>query len=389
MARLVRVVAWLAHGVALAMTAVLCVLLVPLVVVALLAASAQQALAPAVWKDALASRGIYERLPAIVAAQQTRQLELAKAYLANEGEPSAPGGAPPAFRDLTAGQLEAIVREVLPPAWLRAQTERALDQLLADPAPTGPVLISLVELKADLASGSATRAYVALVRAQRPCTAEEAVAWGAKVELPTCRPPEDVLERSVPAIEAALAAVARDLPDQVDVRQALMSEEEREAARAAATAGEQAAAPPGGSGLDQARGNLRLATVLPFAVAALVVLLAVRSRRALLGWLGAPAVFGGLIALALAIEAVPLVDRGAALLAAKVPAAFSPILVASGLDVARAVVERVATSLAIEAGAVAFAGVAMLLIAAVASRRPARVPATTPVSLPAPVSTRA
>ncbi len=373
-------IGWIAHGVALILAAALCVLLVPLVVLSIVALSTQQLLAPQVWKDVLASRGVYERLPTIAAVQMTHQLSLSRAQREAAGEPPDPGGAPPAFRDLTAAQFEAILREVLPPQWLRSQTERVLDVVLGDPPPSGPIVISLVELKTHLASGAAARAYITLTKAQRPCAAEEILAWAKKLDLPGCRPPDEVLDLATPAITDALAGVMRGLPDQADLRQALAGGEDEEAR------GESPAPDQGSGGFDMVRTKevLRTALALPLLPALLLVALAVRSRRALLGWLGTPLVFGGLVTLALGLDAVPLADRGIALMTGKTPAAFSAEIVAVGLDVVRGIVERLAASLAITGVVVTAAGIAMLAIAPLGSRRPpaapaASAPAATPI----------
>lgn len=370
---------WIAHGVALAATAILCIVLVPVVVLSVGAVAAQQLLTPAPWKDALAAEGVYERLPAVVAVQMAHQLRLTRERLAASGEAPGPEGAPPSFRDLDAAQLGAIFREILPPDWLRAQTERALDAVLADPPPSGPILISLVDLKAHLASGAATRAYLELVKAQPPCAAQDLAAWTAKVSLPSCRPADDVLAQATPAIAAALAGVARGLPDQADLAGAFAADADR---------GEAAPSPspspaPAENGLQRARGALRIVMLAPLLPIALIALLSVRSRRAFLGWIGTPLLFGGLLALALGLETVALVDGTMARLRAGIPGAFAAQTVDVLVGVAHGIAGRLAGSVTLTAGAVAAAGAAMLLIAPLASRRgapragalPARAPA--------------
>lgn len=341
--------AWAAHALAVLLALLLALVAVPLAAGAMVFAVAQQLTGPAIYKEAFAAQRLYERLPELAAAQVSAQLS----YVPKDQEPqagNAEGGAPAAFRSLGPAEWEVIVREVVPPDWLRAQTERALDQLLADPPPTGPVLVSIAELKAHVIDGAGVRAYLTLARAQPACSAAEIAAWAAGTgQLPRCRPPEDVLTAATPALQEGLVKVLGDLPDEVDLR---------------GTTGPAPENGESGGGLDLAklRTIVRIGILAPLVPAVLIVLLVVRSRRGL-RWLGMPLLLSALLALGLSVVAVPGVDQLVTREVAKAPAYWSPVLLGAVHDLALEVIGALALRLALLSILVGASATAVLIFA--------------------------
>ena len=350
---MIRAVGAVAHAIALVLAIPIAAAIVPLGVTAILFASGEQLLSPAVYKNALAAQRVYERLPRLAAAQLATQI----AYRPQEPAAAAEEGTPYAFRTLTAEDWERILAAVLPSTWLQAQTERALDLILADPTPSGPLLISLSELKAQLVDGRGLAAYLTLVRAQPACAEAELGAWRTgPTSLPRCRPPDAVLEALTPALAAELASVVQGLPDELDLRGAL-----------GGSAGE------AGDGFDIAGARLvaRLGTLLPLLPAALMAILVVRSPRGLARWVGIPLLVAAAASLSLSAVLVPVADGQVARALAQAPAYWSGELLAAARDLAHELAALLAARLALLSAIVLVVVSAPMLVVA---RRASGVP---------------
>lgn len=162
----------------------------------------QQLLSPAPYKRALARQHIYERLPALVAADLAVSVEEAS-------EEALP------FKFASRQDFERILSDLLPPEWLRAQAEGVVDQVFAhlrSDDEQASIVISLAEVKERISGPQGTDAILRLIRSWPPCTAEEALVWRTLAatgnlpeEVPTCRPPEEMMDE----ISSAIPQIAR------------------------------------------------------------------------------------------------------------------------------------------------------------------------------------
>jgi hypothetical protein len=325
---------------------------------------------PDVYKRALDQQNIYDRLPTIAAEQLYTQMHYAGPPLEEEGEaqasPPEPGsGPPPTFENLTQADWEQFLSALLPPDWLKAQTESALDQafaILDSTEPTPTVAISLVEWKAHITGEAGVNAFVQLARAQPPCGQDELKQWVAEgvSELPTCKPPDDVLTAATPQIQTMLNEVVADLPDEADLSQAFKGEGEEESGETP---------PPDSGGAAQGplpflrtiRLGARLSPLLPLTLLALVALFAVRSWSGLRRWWGIPLLLAGLIGAALAAAFLPAMKFGyVTFVAGRLPPYLSDGFVQAGLDVAWQIAGTLAGWVGGEAALIGLIGLTML-----------------------------
>ncbi|MBF8284450.1 MAG: hypothetical protein HW378_3365 [Anaerolineales bacterium] len=325
---------------------------------------------PGVYRRALDQQGIYDRLPAIAAEQLYTQAHYAGPPLEEGGEaeasPPEPGSGPPStFENLTQAGWEQFLSTLLPPEWLKAQTESALDQTFAildstEPAPE--VTISLVEWKAHITGEAGVNAFVQLVRVQPPCSQDELRKWVTEgvSELPTCKPPDDVLAAATPQIRATLNKVVADLPDEAGLSQVFKGGGEDESGET----------PPPDSGgtvqgplpfLQTIRLGARLSPLIPLVLLLLVALFAVRSWRGLMRWWGIPLLLAGLIGAALAVAFLPAMKFGyVTFVAGRIPPYLSDGFVQAGLDVAWQIAGTLAGWVGGEAALVGLVGLTML-----------------------------
>ncbi len=321
---------------------------------------------PGLYKRALDQQGIYDRLPAIAAEQLYTQAHYAGPALEAGGEAPDPGSGPPStFENLTQAGWEQFLSTLLPPEWLKAQTEGALDQVFAILGSTGPaqkVAISLVELKTHVTGEAGANAFLQLVRAQPPCSQDEVRKWATEgaTELPTCKPPDDVLAAAAPRIQRMLNEVVADLPDEADLSQVFKGEGEDESGTT----------PPPDSGgamqgplpfLRTIRLGARLSPLIPVALLLLVVLFAVRSWRGLMRWWGIPLLLAGLIGAALAVALLPAMKFAyVTFVAGKIPPYLSDGFVQAGLDVTWQVAGTLARWIGGEAALIGLVGLTMV-----------------------------
>ncbi|MBM3143793.1 MAG: hypothetical protein FJ010_02245 [Chloroflexi bacterium] len=370
---------------------------------------------PDLYKRALVEQGVYEKFPALVADQMTFQLAYAEkragtdienmtaspeleaclrgalgdeafeAIAAFEREPDdaeiegmkpcfaqygetesdGGGGPPPGLATLTPADWEAILSHLIPSAWMQAQTESLIDQAFASlesDGPAPPITISLTALREHLAGGAAVEAFLQVVRARPPCNEEQLAALAIEPlgDLPTCRPPEAILDALAQEGGEILSEAILDIPDEVNLSKAFQGEGEPGAAQPSEGGG------PFGNNPRQTlrwiRVGLNLSPLLPIVLLLLVTLFGVRSWRGWLSWWGALFFFVGFTGLGMALVVLPAMNWAIdAYVVGKLPPSISPDLAQVGLDVGRYIVRTLVTWIGGEAGVIALVGVALLL----------------------------
>lgn len=358
---------------------------------------------PGLYKRALVEQHIYEKFPALVAEQLASQLayvekragidtenmtaspeleaclrralgdEAFNALAGSERQPDdaeiermrpcfaqhgevegdGRGGPPPALPSLTPADWEALLPILIPRDWMQAQAESVIDQAFAfidsdDPAPA--ITISMAGLKEHLAGGAAVEAFLHVVRSQPPCTDEQLAVLASEPGLPTCRPPEAMLNSMAQEGAQILGEVIGNIPDEVNLSEIFRGEDE---------------GPLGDNPrqvLQRIRWGLNLSPLLPAALLLLVTLFGVRSLKGWLCWWGISFLLVGLAGLGLAVAALPAMDWAiATYVVDRLPPTLSPNLAQAGLDVGRYIMRTPVTWIGVEAGVIALAGLVLLL----------------------------
>lgn len=241
------------------------------------------------YKQTLRQRHLYERLPALMAAQIQYSLQ--------QQDSTRVAGIPLDLKDLSTEEWQALIGELMPADWFQRQTEGGIDQLFTffyQPQGTLNIQVSLLEVKTRLAGDAGYRVFMQLLDRLPACDPAQwallaqSAATLTLADVPLCRPPDELVAAGEPQIRQLLGQVAGRLPDTFPVLQS----------------------PPQSAGPSQPQSfeNLRWLLVnLPFvgwggiALAALILvavtLLAVRSLHAWLLWWGVPllitAILGG------------------------------------------------------------------------------------------------
>jgi hypothetical protein len=134
----------------------------------------------AVYKNALNQQQIYARLPHVLAGQILLSLN----YKPCPTDPTTCQGAQPGgtsvggpqaiLKGLAAPDWEAIITTFLPPALLRGTTENLLDQVFATlNGRQAAVVLKLGPLKDRISGQAGLDNFLALIRTQPPCTAQQ------------------------------------------------------------------------------------------------------------------------------------------------------------------------------------------------------------------------
>jgi hypothetical protein len=328
-------------------------------------------LAPDPYLQALEDEDFAMRLPSIAAEQiyysltynpcleDPQNCEGGEGALFEEG--AAEGGPPSYLKELSVEQWRSILSTLLEPGWLEAQAETLLTDLFQNLAPgrsPKPIVISLEELKANLAGQQGVTLVEELLAAQPPCSAaqllELAVMDFSQPDLErllSCNPPPEVVVLVMPEIKAALDTAAGELPSEItiDAFDKLFD-----------TSGTEG---PGGSVLMRARLLMRISPFFPLTLMLLIGLLAVRSLRDLGWWIGLPLFLTGASTAAVGWFAAGVVDWAVQRFVVPVlPGMLSPLssdfILSLVLRVGRLMADRVA----FQAAVLVVLGAGMLVI---------------------------
>ena len=317
---------------------------------------------PQIYKEALEKGRFYDRLPALVADTATHTIDARARAAAQRGD-SGGGLAINFFCQLSPADWEMAFGAVLPPSYVRQQTENALDQFfgwLHSDAAVPVVNIALGGLKQRLVAPETEEAYVRMLQTKPPCAASE-LQYAGTLPVSCCPPPEE-MPRVRQDFRTMIQVAAGLVPETVDLFKM-----------------------PGSDGAT-AEGTRMLAEVrtrlvqlewlawwspaVPAALLLLIAVFAVRSFRGWMWWWGIPCLIAGTVGAVVALSIVPsgswmftyvIVPH----LPAEVPATTQGAL--DGL--VTAVVQPVMNAALHSAGALAIGGLVAVILGAVFKSR--------------------
>jgi hypothetical protein len=328
---------------------------------------------PETYKQALQEQRLYQRLPMLVAEQLVHSMNYRPCaedpgLCAGEeqGATAESGGPPIYFKNLTLGEWEDLLSELISPAWIQVQTERVIDQFFTyinSDQPSLSLTVSIIELKERLGGEEGLRAVMGLIRSQPPCTVAQLltitdmILAGELKDIPICRPPDDILSDISPLARSALSQAALALPDEVNLAPTMRS-------------GEANAPAPGAPGdfrlvLRKFRTGIHLSLLLPVVLILLVTLFGVRSFKGWLLWWGIPLIIAGLLLAIMAITATAAYSLGVASLmnSGRISTSgITPELFQVAEDIGASIIRSVVLRQIVQAGLVTFIGLVMLII---------------------------
>lgn len=274
-----------------------------------------------------------------------------------EEESEGQGGPPQKLKNLKRDDWLRLLDRLLPPEWLEDQTEQLMiqvDHRIDHPQGDRGLFLDLTSLKGRLAGEAGLQSVIEVIQAQPPCEESELVDQISfldpaveEVDLPDCRPPDEILEMSRPDIISLLSKVSSDIPDRVDLSPTFAPTEDSTS---------QDKAPDLFMLLSWVRRIGRYGPLLPLSLLGLIALFAVRSWKDLSIWWGFPFLLTGLIGAGATFGAPMFLDWGAQkLLSEVVPKGLSPVFVDFGLGVVRDLLGEMLKW-------IRFAGVALTLV---------------------------
>ena len=301
------------------------------------------------------------------------------------------GGMPIFFWMLSEQDWQAILAALLPPDWLRAQSESVIDQVYRDlqaGQPTSAIKIHMGDLKARLTGEEGFNAVVQLIDAQPSCTADQLAQIQGLIdptapleEVPICRPPEVALTLIYPNIRATLASLAEQIPDEAEFKYA---GEQGPSAQDPLESPRQA--------LNMVRTAVRVALLVPIVLLALVALFGARSIKGLLRCWGIPLLVAGVLGSLIAAAGLAMTHQAVSNAILGGPAAHSnlaPGVLHLQVDILTALAGGYLDAFLVQVVAMALIGLAMIVVSFFVERpRPTSVAATpvaaTPTDPPTP-----
>lgn len=331
-------VRWLGRAILFAICLALATVLFALASVSMLAISAQKVFTAATYQDVLADQRVYERLPDLVGAQLSLQINYQGGSEA-EGEGPGEGGPPSLLKDLSASQWSELASALLPPGWLPAQIDAVLEAVLADP-PATEVRVEIGPLREHLRSGAALAAYRVVALSLPACDADAGEPFDLG-RLGRCRPligaggdlGKDEFDR-------ALSAELGKMPEYTTIE------------LPAQFGGGEPGAPT--FTLTTLRSWLTALAFLPVIPAVLLVVLL--RRRAALRWVGLPVLAAATVTFAAGLAAESTIPVLGAIGRGQVPPYWAPSVTAAIFDLGAGLLGRILDGLLLAAGAGALAG---------------------------------
>ena len=190
----------------------------------LLLTTVKQAFNPEVYKQALLSTGVYERLPQLIGEQIVFSVNRNPCLQDPTSCTEEQLVSTPAYLSVVdASEWATILSGLVDSDWLMTQMESVIDQVstfLSTPGQPFRMDISLVELKNRLRGEAGYLAILDLLNSLEPCTTIDLLSLPAAalnadnpINLPLCRPSETVLKLGESAIRESLKVIADKIPD--------------------------------------------------------------------------------------------------------------------------------------------------------------------------------
>jgi hypothetical protein len=305
----------------------------------------QKAFSSDTYKQAFATRGLYQRMPALVAA--TLETTLSQ------------NGSMPAFvKELTADEWQGTISTLLPPEELRAMTDQTLDSAFAYlNFKSNNVVVSLLPVKARLAGDGGVNVVRDFLRTQPACTFDQLTQMGLGLlsgNVALCNPPEEAMNIFAPFIQSQLQTITASFPDQIAI-----------------VPGTESGTPNDPRlKLQWVRSGIAISPFFLLLLLLAIAVFAVRSVRDLLIWWGWPLLITGTMAALIALVGSPLVGGVLQLIVQIYGAAFLPPLLASAIaETASAVAGQMLFPVIIQGLVLAMIGLLMVIAGTLLPRR--------------------
>lgn len=174
---------------------------------------------PEEYKRTLAEQDVYDRFPTMLGEM-----------VSEGGNKLIPGTGTAVLNMLDQARYDAVIQELFPEMWVRAQAESLIDQFWAfmnfDTAELA-LTVDLRPVKNHLGGEGAPEIASIIVEGLPPCTAEDLLNFaiqalqGQAEGLPLCKPPEQFLNLTNNLVGGLLTGTSATMPDEIDLASGL------------------------------------------------------------------------------------------------------------------------------------------------------------------------
>jgi hypothetical protein len=278
-------------------------------------------------------------------------------------------GGPPSFvKNLSAQDWQRIIQTLLPPDELKSLVDQALDSIFAVlNGRADSANMDMTNFKRRLTGPAGVEAAMSLLRAQPPCTLEQAArmtisALSLDGDLELCSPSDELAFIIQPLVEINLQLAALGVPDQVTLIPGTFN-----------LAGD-------GTPLERFRRLrlvLRLGLLIPLVFLLGITAFAVRTPKTWLKWWGWPFLITGLLGALIGFLSAPILNLALTTLLTRMLPAYLPVgIVELGSDLTGAIVRQLLKPMAWESLTLALISGVMLFFAARIDRQETRLAAS-------------
>jgi hypothetical protein len=311
---------------------------------------------PAVYKDAFAKNDFYNQILPLAAGITTRELRRDERTDSDQNDAS---GDSPAnlLLQLSQADRNTMFRAVISDAYVRQQTDGALDQFfgwLHSSAPVPIVTIDLGDVKRRITAPGTEETFVRILQSKPPCTESQLEAGGIPVD---CCPPAEAMPQVRQAFQAMAQQTAQQMPGAIDLFKVLAAH--------SATGNSLQRLPDARAPLARFEWMVSWSPVVSAALLLLIAAFAARSFRGWMWWLGFPCLIAGVAGAGIALTAVPLAHWiDACFVAPRFPADATSDQLAALSGVVTTIVQSVMDAALRSALALAIAGFVAVILGA-------------------------
>lgn len=304
----------------------------------------QRAFSSATYKQAFEDQRLYERMPAMVTTIFTTSMG-----------PNI--NAIPFLRILTLEDWQNTITILLPPEEMKAMADSALDATFDYlNGKTNSAVVSLLPIKAQLASPSGMNIVVQILGRQPACTAEQLTQMALGLlggEVTLCNPPPEAVGLMAPFIQAQLQNLTTVFPNEITLIPGTLSGTPDDPRLR----------------LNAIRSAIRLTPFLPVLFLFGLTVLAVRSLADWLTWWGWSFAIAGVSSVLIGLIGAPLVGWILQLfIQNRATALVPPVLISSLAETSSAVARQMLAPVLIEGAILGAVGLGMVILSLVLPR---------------------
>ena len=316
------------------------------IIVLLLINIESKAFSSATYKQAFADQGLYQRMPVLMASM------LQSSIAENPN-------AIPLLTSLSAANWETSINTLLPPEEMKAVADDALDSTFDYlNGKTDSAVISLLPIKAHLASASGLQVVNQFLSLQPACTPEQLSQMALGLlsgQITLCNPPQEAMGLMAPFVQSQLQVITSLIPDQLTFIPGTLSHTPNDPRLK----------------LNTVRSTIKFTPFVPLFLLIGIAVFGVRTLKDWLTWWGWPLLLTGILSVFIGLLGSPIVGWILRLLIERQGTILIPAVLANSLgETASAVAHQMLLPVLVQGAILAVVGFGMVVLTVFIIRRP-------------------